>query len=180
MRAVHLQTEYLTEPVGIDIVKPRFYWNCTGGLSQIAYQITVKKEEEVLWDSGKVQSSSMTHILYEGRPLKSRERLIWTVIVWDENGLPGEPSESFFEMGLLETGDWKASWIAGDVALKKHKRYPADCFCKTFRLSKQVKRARLYITACGLYEAMLNGNRVGEFALAPGARTTGSGAVSDL
>lgn len=53
MRAVHLQTEYLTEPVGIDIVKPRFYWNCTGGLSQIAYQITVKKEEEVLWDSGK-------------------------------------------------------------------------------------------------------------------------------
>lgn len=110
----------------------------------------------------------MTHILYEGRPLKSRERLIWTVIVWDENGLPGEPSESFFEMGLLELGDWKASWIAGDVALKKHKRYPADCFCKTFRLSKQVKRARLYITACGLYEAMLNGNRVGEFALAPG------------
>ena len=168
MRAVHLQTEYLTEPVGIDIVKPRFYWNCTGGISQSAYQITVKKEEEVLWDSGKVQSSSMTHILYEGRPLKSRERLIWTVIVWDENGLPGEPSESFFEMGLLEPGDWKASWIAGDVALKKHKRYPADCFCKTFRLSKQVKRARLYITACGLYEAMLNGNRVGEFALAPG------------
>ena len=89
MRAVHLQTEYLTEPVGIDIVKPGFYWNCTGGLSQSAYQITVKKEEEVLWDSGKVQSSSMTHILYEGRPLKSRERLIWTVIVWDENGLPG-------------------------------------------------------------------------------------------
>ena len=63
MRAVHLQTEYLTEPVGIDIVKPRFYWNCTGGISQSAYQITVKKEEEVLWDSGKVQSSSMTHIL---------------------------------------------------------------------------------------------------------------------
>ena len=79
-----------------------------------------------------------------------RDSLIWTVIVWDENGLPGEPSESFFEMGLLEPGDWKASWIAGDVALKKHKRYPADCFCKTFRLSKQVKRARLYIT-CLLY-----------------------------
>ena len=95
MRAVHLQTEYLTEPVGIDIVKPRFYWNCTGGISQSAYQITVKKEEEVLWDSGKVQSSSMTHILYEGRPLKSRERLIWTVIVWDGLAFRGT-SESFF------------------------------------------------------------------------------------
>lgn len=61
----------------------------------------------------KVQSSSMTHILYEGRPLKSRERLIWTVIVWDENGLPGEPSESFFEMGLLETGTGKPAGSPG-------------------------------------------------------------------
>lgn len=110
----------------------------------------------------------MTHILYEGRPLRSRERLVWTVILWDENDLPGESSESFFEMGLLEPGDWKASWIAGDVVLKKHKRYPADCFCKTFHLSKNVKRARLYITACGLYEVLLNKRRVGEFALAPG------------
>ena len=50
MRAVHLQTEYLTEPVGIDIVKPGFYWNCTGGLSQSAYQITVKISSMISFD----------------------------------------------------------------------------------------------------------------------------------
>ena len=31
-----------------------------------------------------------------------------------------------------------------------------------------IRKARLYITACGLYEAKLNGHRVGEFILAPG------------
>ena len=39
-----------------------FYWNCDGGVSQSAYQIVCLREEEVIWDSGKVSSSSMTHI----------------------------------------------------------------------------------------------------------------------
>ncbi|MGN1234470.1 MAG: family 78 glycoside hydrolase catalytic domain, partial [Christensenellaceae bacterium] len=51
---------------------------------------------------------------------------------------------------------------------KKTRRYPVDCFRKTFEGSC-VKRARLYISACGLYEARLNGKRVGEFILAPGS-----------
>lgn len=57
MKAIHLQTEYLTEPVGIDITKPRFYWNCDGGIKQTAYRIIVKNEDEVLWDSKKTLSS---------------------------------------------------------------------------------------------------------------------------
>ena len=47
-------------------------------------------------------------------------------------------------------------------------RYPVDCFRKAFRLTKTVQKARLYITACGLYEAWLGGVRVGDFCLAPG------------
>lgn len=169
MKATYLRTEYLSEPLGIDIVLPRFYWNCEGGKKQTAYRIVVKKEQELLWDSGKVESDSTIHIQYQGRPLKSRERADWSVQLWDENGEAGEIENSWFELGLIEKADWSAQWISGDYCPKKNKRYPVDCFCKEFLCSNEVKKARLYITACGLYEAKLNGVRIGNVQLAPGS-----------
>ena len=128
MKAVHLQTEYLTEPLGLGIAKPRFYWHCEGGITQTAYQIIAVRDGETVWDSGKTASSRMTHIDYEGAPLKSRDRIVWQVTLWDENGVPGEAAGSWFELGLLEPSDWKGKWIAGDYTPKKNARYPADCF----------------------------------------------------
>lgn len=168
MRAVHLQTEYLTEPLGLGIAKPRFYWNCEGGVRQTAYQIVCKRGEETVWDSGRVASPSMTHISYEGSPLRSRDRVDWSVTLWDENGQPGETSESSFELGLLEASDWTAQWISGDYKPKKNVRYPADCFRKRFSLPGQVRRARLYASARGVYDVTVNGVRVEDFILAPG------------
>ena len=168
MNAVNLKTEYLRSPIGIDIVRPRFGWNCEGGSKQIAYQIIAKVNGETVWDSGKVESSSMTHIPYGGRDLKSRERVNWSVKLWDENGEGGEISHSFFELGLLEASDWKAKWITGNYKVKKSERYPVDCFRKGFPVTKAVKSARLYITACGLYEAKFDGIKIGDFCLAPG------------
>ena len=89
MNAVNLKTEYLRSPIGIDIVRPRFSWNCEGGSKQTAYLIIAKVNGETVWNSGKVESSSMTHIPYEGRPLKAKERVIWSVKLWDENGEGG-------------------------------------------------------------------------------------------
>lgn len=161
MRAIRLTCEYLPDPIGIDRLKPRLMWNCEGGVKQTAYQIITEN-----WDSGKVVSDSMRAIYPE--PLRSRERVNWRVRLWDENGEPGEWSEAFFEMGLLEKTDWTARWITGDYTPSKKERYPVDCFRKVFIVKKNVRRARLYITACGLYEAKLNGEKVGSFCLAPG------------
>ena len=154
--------------MGMDIARPRLSWNCEGGTRQTAYQIVAKIGDETVWDSGKVDSSSMTHIPYEGRPLNSRERVCWSVKLWDENGIGGQISHSFFEMGLLDAADWKAKWITGNYKVKKHERYPVDCFRKQLSVTKEVKSARLYITACGLYEAKLDGEKIGNFCLAPG------------
>ena len=60
--------------------------------------------------------------------------------------------------------EWHAKWIkpqteTGDVC---------PHFQKEFFLKKPIKTARLFITALGTYEAVLNQNRVGEFVLAPG------------
>lgn len=60
--------------------------------------------------------------------------------------------------------NWKASWIRpekdmGDVC---------PVFQKAWDEKKEVSKAELYITALGVYEARLNGLRVGEYVLAPG------------
>lgn len=174
MRAVNLRTEYLKNPLGIDIRKPRFFWNCEGGTKQSAYQIYAENEENtVVWDSRRVESDAMTHIPYEGKELCSREHVIWKVRLWDEDSVEGGWSEeAFFEMGLLKKEDWKAEWITGDYKPNKKDRYPVDCFQKKFQLkvskTEKIVKARAYITACGTYEARLNGERIGSYILAPG------------
>lgn len=167
MKAIRLRTEYLENPVGIDILQPRLYWNCEGGTKQTAYQIIAKSGGKVVWNTGKISSSRMTHILYEGEALHSREKVYWSVKLWDENGEGGEISTGTFEMGLLEKADWKAKWITGDYKVNPKERYPVDCFRKVFE-AKEIRSARLYVTACGIYEGMLNGQRIGNFVLAPG------------
>lgn len=167
MKAIHLRTEYLKNPMGIDIERPRLFWNCEGGRKQTAYQIIAKCGSKIVWDSGKVASSRMTHILYGGEPLRSRQRIWWSVNLWDENDVGGEVSTAWFEMGLLEAADWKAAWITGNYKVHKRERYPVDCFRKVFS-GTNIQSARLYVTACGLYEGCLNGERIGTAVLTPG------------
>ncbi len=168
MRAVRLRTEYLNHPLGIDIVKPRLMWNDADGTCQTAYQIVCRDDGgNLLWDSGKVASSSM-YADYAGRGLESRASVLWQVRLWDEEDEAGKWSDpGRFELGLLHPTDWQAKWITGDYRVDKKRRYPVDCFRKEF-ICGEVKKARLYITACGLYEAELNGQRIGSFVLAPG------------
>lgn len=58
----------------------------------------------------------------------------------------------------------KASWILPSYKLSK----ACLLFRKDFSLEKEVSEATLYITARGVYEATLNGQRVGDFIMAPG------------
>ncbi len=60
---------------------------------------------------------------------------------------------------------WKANWIKASEDMK------VPVFSKDFSLGQelvQVKSATLYIAVMGVYEAELNGQRVGEFIMAPG------------
>ncbi len=166
MKAINLKTEYLINPIGMDIRYPRLMWNCEGGTKQTAYRVVAKTDGQIVWDSGKVVSERM-HTDYPN-DLASRQRVEWSVTLWDENDAEGEPSETaFFETGLLSASDFRAKWISGNYRVNKKKRYPVDCFKKAFS-AHNVAKARLYITACGLYEAVVNGKRVGHFVLAPG------------
>lgn len=60
--------------------------------------------------------------------------------------------------------EWQAKWV------KPAKEMGDICpvFQKSFQTGKTVQRAVLTITALGVYEAVVNGRRVGDFILAPG------------
>ena len=168
MKAINLKTEFLKNPVGIDIRNPRLYWNCASGVNQTAYQIIASADNEIILDTGKVLSSQMTGVIF-GADVNSKTRVYWKVKLWDENDREGEWSEpAFFETAFLNPAEWKAKWISGNYKVNKKMRYPVDCFKKTFSVEKEVKSARLYATACGLYEISLNNGNAVNMPLAPG------------
>jgi alpha-L-rhamnosidase len=169
-----LKCEYLSDPLGIDVRNPRLSWvlhSSQRGQKQTAYQVLaastperLAKDEGDLWDSGKLESDQTTHVVYRGKLLQSQMVVDWKVRVWDKDQRPSAWSKpALWTMGLLEPSDWRAKWIA-----------PADTnpsaspmFRKEFSLRRTVDRATLTVTALGLYEVRINGQRVGDHILAP-------------
>ena len=160
-----LQCEYMTNPMGMDVAKPRFYWapaHTSRGARQSSYQILVSGNPEVKtgdeWDSGQVQSAEFVHIVYQGRKLESGKTYYWKVRYWDQDGAPSPFSQiARFDTGLLPASDWKAQWIRG-----------ANVFRKEFSLKAKPVRARAYVTGLGYYELRLNGKKVDDHLLDPG------------
>ena len=166
MKAINIKTEYLNNPIGLGNINPRIFWNCDCGQKQTAYSMLALIDgKEYLIE--KVESSRM-HLDFN-LPLKFRSQVEFKIKLWDENNVEGKWSESnFFEIGLLNFDDWKAKWISGNYKVNKKNRYPVDCFKKVFN-ANDVKKARLYISACGLYEAKINDKKCGDFVFAPGS-----------
>lgn len=173
MELVSLRTEYLVNPLGLDIARPRFYWKLRSdrnGASQTAYRILVSSTsggDPDLWDSGWVESDETIHIEYGGTPLPSATRAFWRVEIKDDQHATYASEEAWWESGI-EQAEWDAAWIGGDVAGGKYTSGPVAQLVKPFTLGAKPTKARLYITALGLYEAYLNGQRVGEDIFTPG------------
>ena len=182
LSASDMRCEYKVTPV-TDVKNPRLSWILNSderGQYQTAYQIIVasspeklKADKADLWNSQKVKSDKTYQIVYKGKPLNSREICYWKVRSWDKNGKPGQWSSiSHWEMGLLNKNEWKANWIGLDLNnLGKGKIYhlpPAPYLRKEIKLNGSIKKARLYVTALGLYEFYINGNKIGNDYLTPG------------
>lgn len=166
MKAINLKTEHMVNPLGLQTANPTLSWNCADGITQTAYQIIAKSKNRIVWDSGKVASALMS-TRYDGPAAGAKERIDWSIALWDENDNNGDISSAWFEMGL--TGEsWRAKWIDPELPHEDSQRQPSSVLRKVFQVS-DTKNARLYITCHGLYEAKLNGKRVGNFVLAPGA-----------
>ena len=163
----NLRCEYLKNPLGIDVLQPRFAWvlaHTERGQKQTAYQVLVASSLELLnqdkgdlWDSGKTASEDSAQVVYSGKPLASAKTCYWKARYWDSAGNVSPYSlVARFEMGLLTREEWKGQWIGRDNLLRKE-----------FTLSGKVVGARAYVTALGYYELRINGEKVGCNVLDP-------------
>ena len=179
---IQLCVENLSNPMGIDVQVPRFSWiiQCEASeVRQTGYHILVASSLENLhdgvgdlWDSGEVPSDSSIYISYEGKPLESRQQVYWKVKVQTNRGASSWSEPNTWTMGLLHASDWQAQWVGHSAfpldKLKGHTVVPARYLRKEFSVeNKEVKRATLYISGLGLYEAYINEQRIGEQQLAP-------------
>ena len=164
MKVNNVSVEYLNNPIGIDVVSPRIRWILEGVKKQKSFEIAYSVNESdciVI----KKETDEMFYDFEE--TFKSKDIVTFKIKITDSFNNESEYSEpNSFEMGLLNKSDWTGKWISGNYKTKKQ-RYPVDYFLKEFNVSS-IKKARLYITACGIYEAHINNQRVGSFVLAPG------------
>ncbi len=179
MQPSQLTCEYFTAPVGMDTLRPRLAWKLSlehRGIRQCAYQVQaaaneadLHAEKQLLWDSGTVSSAQSTQVEYGGAALISRLVVFWRVRFWDERGQVSDWSEpSSWEMGLLENADWQANWVGSPLAGGKHSNLPAPYLRRDFAASQGIRKGRLYVSALGLFECWINGQRVGEDYFMPG------------
>lgn len=178
----NLRCEMLSNPTGIDVNQPRLSWQITAtqkNVQQTAYQVIVasspeKLSEGDLWNSGKVNSNQSIHVVYNGKPLTSRQACYWKVKVWTNQGETSWSETAQWSMGLLNPSDWKAKWIGLDKAMPwdsvtQWSRLSARYYRKPFKASSAIKKATVYVAGLGLYELYINGQRIGDQVLAPAA-----------
>ncbi|MEI6494127.1 MAG: family 78 glycoside hydrolase catalytic domain, partial [Verrucomicrobiota bacterium] len=161
--------EGFVNPLGFHDPSPAFSWHLPDGTqAQTAYQIAVTSGGKPLWDSGWVESVQSSFVASLGPALASRQQAEWRVRFRDDKGTESAWSEpGRFEMGLLSAADWKGRWIRPAGELPPGKESVAF-LRRSFQAAKPVAQARLYVTARGLFEASLNGKRVGSDYLTPG------------
>ncbi|MBC2592635.1 family 78 glycoside hydrolase catalytic domain [Ruficoccus amylovorans] len=176
---IDLQCENRTNPLGLDELRPRFSWkmqDAREGACQRAYRIVVGTDADgllcsrgVVWDSGVVKSADSVLVAYQGEALKPRTRYYWCVCVWDKDAQPVDWSTpAYWETGFLGQSDWPAQWIALPIGKQGGAERPCRYLRKTFILDSKPLSARLYITACGVFEPSLNGQRIGTDWFTPG------------
>lgn len=169
-----LRCEYATDPIGVDAAIPRLSWKLLSDgqdVLQTAYEVRVFKDPDralPVWDSRWVISAQSVNVPYGGPRVASRARYTWQVRVRDNKGNESAWSAThFWEMGLLLPQDWRAQWISTELSCDTACG-PAIMFRKEFTLGDSIVSARLSVSAHGLYQAMINGKKVGRDEFTPG------------
>lgn len=177
---IALRCEGQSSALAVAETLPEFSWKLKvsreelHGVRQSEFEVRVAGRDEdlaeaknLIWDSGELasdQESVRPESKTAGR-FAPGEEYVWQVRVWDEGGQPSNWSKpAHFSVAPM----WRAKWIAADATDADAGLKPMPLFRKSFNLSGRVKRAVLYISGLGQYEARIDGSRVGSAELAPG------------
>ncbi|HKN95981.1 MAG TPA: glycoside hydrolase family 78 protein [Pseudonocardiaceae bacterium] len=152
--------EHLDDALGIGVARPRLSWQVHTDdpkWTQTAYE--VERDGDVV----RVESAEQVLVAWPFAPLASRERATVRVRVASGERWSAWSEPATAEAGLLSADDWTARFVSPVAAAG-----PAPILSRTVVLRRDVVSARLYATAHGVYQAAVNGRRVGDVVLAPG------------
>jgi alpha-L-rhamnosidase len=186
---VHLRTNALESPLGIDTPHPAFSWQSDSKVPnwmQSAYEITVATDvgnlrpgKADVWDSGQIKSSESVNVIYAGAAIGARQRYVWEVRTWDSKGRQTVSAPAWFETGLMAATDWKAEWIARKDLVAEQEvnsirwiwlanmdpmHVPSDTpahFLYHLRLDAMPNAASLHVLAGGKFVARVDGQVTG-------------------
>src|SRR5258708_1160020 len=184
VRPEHLLCEYLTNPEGIDESLPRLSWTLAAtepaafGQRKTAYLIIVSywvkqldQNQGELWNSGWTASTTMSNIVYGGRPLESDRNHYWKACVKDECGRRLAWSVvAHWSTGLFKRAEWTAKWIGSTETLDPKAtdcNVPDPWFRKTIDLTVRPARATLFVASVGYHELYVNGKKISDDVLSP-------------
>lgn len=166
-----LKIEQLTNPLSIDNPKPRFSWKINStqqNTLQTSYEIRLGKTAVLKGQHAfTLQQSNDQSVLipYNGPALTPMTRYYWQVKIKDNHGNSSPWSAiQYFQTGL-SAENWTAKWI---TTAQQDTSLISPLFRKEFGIAKKVKSAMIYLTAKGLYEAQINGQRLSNHYLSPG------------
>lgn len=164
--------------LGIHVERPRISWrysdapqNFTPGERIIRISRLSRSDPTVLGEFSGNDTNTQDVPWPVSEAIESREK--YSVEVRARGADQTEPSPwsepCVFETGLLSRSDWSSKLISAPWAeMGKNAPQPQDLFRREFKSEGRVQSARLYVTAQGIYEAEINGKRVGDYFLAPG------------
>ncbi len=164
MKITNLKINGITNPVGFDYKRVKCSWKVedTNDKKQEDVKITVALDENFSDIIGSIEGKDLPSIgSLINVKLLPYTRYYYIVEVWGDDGDYAKSDVAFFETGKMDE-EWSADYIG---TAENDKFHPV--FFKSFSCPKNVSKARVYITGLGLYEAYLNGKKIGEDYLAP-------------
>ncbi|MBR2930590.1 MAG: family 78 glycoside hydrolase catalytic domain [Clostridia bacterium] len=112
-----LLTNQSEHPMNVEGAPMFDWWVNDADLDEVqtAYRIRLYDgvSDEMVWDSGKVESADQNSVLYTGDALKPGYPYSWEVRTWDKDGAVSPYSERAEFATGLDNGDWGAKWIQG-------------------------------------------------------------------
>ena len=168
-----VRCEHHRDAPGIGEARPRLSWTIAALAAewyQAGYEVEAYGADGRLRErTERIASDQSVLVPWPFVPLVSRERLAVRVRVWGVDGQPSAWSApALVEAGLLSPSDWTARFVTPDWEEDTSRSQPAPLLRHEFAIRPNVTKARLYVTALGVYEVQLNGTIVGDHILDPG------------
>lgn len=165
MKIDRLKINGMVNPIGFSFHTIRCAWIITDTQAKAVEKIKIEVSSD--WE--------FQHIVYvkEGKELNSagerldmkaapRSRYYIRVQAMGDNGEKAVSTETaFFETGKMKE-PWKAQWLKPQCGDRFH-----PVFIKEFQTTKKAVKAGLYISGLGMYQAKLNGKKIGDEVLTP-------------